>query len=77
MIGADALGKPRTAFRYFDKGDMATIGRHMAVAKVRWPFTARLSGVVLRAIWVLASVVTLKPAICGQFKTGHRDWPKT
>jgi hypothetical protein len=23
------------------------------------------------------SVVTLKPAICGQFKTGHRDWPKT
>jgi hypothetical protein len=24
-----------------------------------------------------ASVVTLKPAICGQFKTGHRDWPKT
>jgi hypothetical protein len=30
--------------------------------------SARLSG---------ASVVTLKPAICGQFKTGHRDWPKT
>ena len=56
MIGADALGKPRTAFRYFDKGDMATIGRHMAVAKVRWPFTARLSGVVLRAIWVLAHI---------------------
>jgi hypothetical protein len=24
-----------------------------------------------------SSVVTLKPAICGQFKTGHRDWPKT
>jgi hypothetical protein len=23
------------------------------------------------------SVVTLKPAICGHFKTGHRDWPKT
>ena len=26
---------------------------------------------------VRPSVVTLKPAICGQFKTGHRDWPKT
>jgi ABC-2 type transport system ATP-binding protein len=26
---------------------------------------------------ILASVVTLKPAICGQFKTGHRGWPKT
>src|SRR5580698_10079722 len=22
-----------------------------------------------------SSVVTLKPAICGHFKTGHRDWP--
>jgi hypothetical protein len=29
------------------------------------------------AILCRASVVTLKPAICGQFKTGHRDWPKT
>jgi Nuclease-related domain len=26
---------------------------------------------------VLSSVVTVKPAICGHFKTGHRDWPKT
>ena len=25
----------------------------------------------------LTSVVTVKPAICGHFKTGHRDWPKT
>jgi hypothetical protein len=24
-----------------------------------------------------ASVITLKPAIRDQFKTGHRDWPKT
>ena len=23
------------------------------------------------------SVITLKPAICDHFKTGHRDWPKT
>ena len=25
----------------------------------------------------LASVITLKPAIRYQFKTGQRDWPKT
>jgi hypothetical protein len=25
----------------------------------------------------LASVVTLKPAIRGHFKTGQRDWPET
>jgi NADH dehydrogenase FAD-containing subunit len=53
MIGADALGKPRTAFCYFDKGDMATIGRHMAVADVRWPFTTRLSGYPAWLTWLL------------------------
>ena len=26
---------------------------------------------------VRPSVVTLKPAIRGHFKTGHRDWPET
>jgi NADH dehydrogenase len=52
MIDADALGKPRTAFRYFDKGDMATIGRHMAVADVRWPFHARLSGYPAWLAWL-------------------------
>jgi hypothetical protein len=30
-----------------------------------------------QSIGVKASVVTLKPAICGHFKTGHSDWPKT
>ncbi|MGA2252714.1 NAD(P)/FAD-dependent oxidoreductase [Terracidiphilus sp.] len=53
MIGADAFGKPRTAFRYFDKGDMATIGRHMAVADVRWPFHARFSGYPAWLAWLL------------------------
>jgi hypothetical protein len=24
-----------------------------------------------------ASVITLKPATCGQFKTGHFAWPET
>jgi predicted helicase len=27
--------------------------------------------------WLSSSVITLKPAIRDQFKTGHRDWPKT
>jgi hypothetical protein len=31
----------------------------------------------LRELSVEASVVTLKPAIGGQFKTGHREKPKT
>ncbi|MGD0156296.1 MAG: NAD(P)/FAD-dependent oxidoreductase [Terracidiphilus sp.] len=44
VIAADLGGKPRPAFRYFDKGDMATIGRMAAVAKVEWPFKAHMSG---------------------------------
>jgi len=44
MLAADLAGKPRPPFRYFDKGDMATIGRMDAVAKVEWPFKAHMSG---------------------------------
>jgi NADH dehydrogenase len=49
MIAADLAGQPRPAFRYFDKGDMATIGRHAAVANVVWPFKAHMSG---RPAWI-------------------------
>ncbi len=45
-------GKPRTTFHYFDKGDMATIGRHAAVANVRWPFKAHWSGTLAWLSWV-------------------------
>jgi NADH dehydrogenase FAD-containing subunit len=44
MIAEDASGNPRTASPYLDKGDMAVIGRHLAVADVRRPFHARWSG---------------------------------
>ena len=44
--------KPRTVFRYFDKGDMATIGRHVAVANVEWPFKAHMSGFPAWFTWV-------------------------
>jgi NADH:ubiquinone reductase (H+-translocating) len=53
MIAEDALRKPRTPFHYFDKGDMATIGRHLAVADVKWPFKARLSGYPAWLTWLL------------------------
>jgi NADH dehydrogenase len=59
MIEEDTLGRPRTAFRYFDKGDMATIGRHRAVADVRWPFTTRLSGYPAWLAWLLIHLFLL------------------
>jgi NADH:ubiquinone reductase (H+-translocating) len=52
MISQDMAGKPRTKFHYFDKGDMATIGRHAAVANVRWPFKAHWSGIMAWLSWV-------------------------
>ncbi len=52
MIAQDMAGKPRTLFHYFDKGDMATIGRHAAVANVRWPFKAHWQGTLAWLSWV-------------------------
>ena len=46
-------------FHYFDKGDMATIGRKAAVAKVVWPFRAHLSGFPAWATWLLVHIFFL------------------
>jgi NADH:ubiquinone reductase (H+-translocating) len=51
-IANDMARKPRTLFHYFDKGDMATIGRHAAVANVRWPFKAHWQGTLAWLSWV-------------------------
>lgn len=59
MIKADLDGKPRPAFRYFDKGDMATIGRRAAIAKVEWPFKAHLSGLPAWATWIAVHIFFL------------------
>jgi NADH:ubiquinone reductase (H+-translocating) len=59
MIAADLAGKPRPAFRYFDKGDMATIGRMDAVAKVEWPFKAHMSGFPAWFTWVTVHIFFL------------------
>ncbi len=59
MISADLEGKQRPAFRYFDKGDMATIGRMAAVAKVEWPFKAHLSGFAAWVTWATVHIFFL------------------
>ena len=59
MIAADLKGKARPAFRYFDKGDMATIGRMDAVAKVEWPFKAHMSGFFAWATWLTVHIFFL------------------
>ncbi len=59
MIKADLAGRPRPAFRYFDKGDMATIGRMAAVAKVEWPFKAHMSGFPAWITWLTVHIFFL------------------
>ena len=59
MVSADLAGKRRPPFRYFDKGDMATIGRMSAVAKVEWPFKAHMSGFPAWFIWVTVHIFFL------------------
>jgi len=59
MIHADLNGRQRPAFRYFDKGDMATIGRNAAIAKVVWPFHAHLSGFPAWITWAVVHIFFL------------------
>ncbi|MGC2637156.1 MAG: NAD(P)/FAD-dependent oxidoreductase [Acidobacteriaceae bacterium] len=59
MIRADLNHHPRPAFRYFDKGDMATIGRMAAVAKVEWPFKALWSGFPAWVAWLVVHIYFL------------------
>jgi NADH:ubiquinone reductase (H+-translocating) len=59
VIHADLEGKQRPRFRYFDKGDMATIGRMAGVAKVEWPFKGHLSGFPAWITWVVVHIFFL------------------
>jgi NADH dehydrogenase len=59
MIAQDMARKPRTPFHYFDKGDMATIGRMAAVARIKWPFKANWSGFPAWITWLTVHIFFL------------------
>jgi NADH dehydrogenase len=61
LVGREAgsEGHDVKGFRYFDKGDMATIGRKAAVAKVVWPFKAHWSGFMAWFAWLTVHVFFL------------------
>jgi NADH dehydrogenase len=52
-------GRMDKPFHYFDKGDMATIGRSAAVANVKWPFKAHLSGFPAWVTWLTVHIFFL------------------
>jgi NADH dehydrogenase len=57
-LGSDGTGKDEI-FRYFDKGDMATIGRKAAVADIKWPFKGRWSGFPAWITWLVVHIFFL------------------
>ncbi len=57
-LGSDGSGVAK-GFRYFDKGDMATIGRKAAVAKIEWPFKAHWSGFPAWVTWLVVHIFFL------------------
>jgi NADH dehydrogenase len=58
-ICGDLGNQPRKAFRYFDKGDMATIGRMRAVANIKWPFRAQCGGFIAWCSWLVIHIFFL------------------
>ena len=59
-IGQMVEGKPSPKpFHYFDKGDMATIGKSAAVANIKWPFTAHWSGFPAWLAWLMVHIFFL------------------
>ena len=59
-IGEAISGKLSSkGFHYFDKGDMATIGRAAAVAKIEWPFKAHWSGFPAWLAWLMVHIFFL------------------
>lgn len=59
-IGEAINGKLHSkGFHYFDKGDMATIGRAAAVAKIEWPFKAHWSGFPAWLAWLMVHIFFL------------------
>src|SRR3984957_9681668 len=82
-LGSDGSGRDEQ-FCYFDKGDMATIGRKAAVAKIEWPFKAHWSGFPAWMTWLVVHIFFLigfrnRLAVLGQwawtyltFKDGAR-----
>jgi NADH dehydrogenase len=56
LVAGDANAN---GFRYFDKGDMATIGKSAAVAKIEWPFKGHWSGFPAWLAWLVVHIFFL------------------
>lgn len=58
-IASDLSQKERRPFIYRDRGDLATIGRARAIANIKWPFQAQLSGNSAWLSWLIIHIFFL------------------
>jgi hypothetical protein len=63
---------PETKLRVLIVGLSLWLFRYLVIEGFEKP-----DSVGIALVDMLASVVTLKAATCGQFKTGHSEWAKT
>jgi NADH:ubiquinone reductase (H+-translocating) len=59
LVTDPAAAAKQKPFHYFDKGDMATIGRKAAVARIAWPFQAHWSGFMAWLTWLVVHIFFL------------------
>ncbi|SEG49957.1 NADH dehydrogenase [Bryocella elongata] len=59
LVSNPAAAQRQKDFHYFDKGDMATIGRKAAVARIAWPFKAHWSGFMAWLTWLTVHIFFL------------------
>ncbi|MEO6804565.1 MAG: NAD(P)/FAD-dependent oxidoreductase [Edaphobacter sp.] len=59
LIAMDHGSGVNEPFHYFDKGDMATIGRKAAVANIQWPFKGHWSGFPAWMTWLTVHIFFL------------------
>jgi NADH dehydrogenase len=59
LVRDPAAAARQKNFHYFDKGDMATIGRKAAVARIVWPFKAHWSGFMAWLTWLVVHIFFL------------------
>ena len=59
LLEKPEVADKQKAFHYFDKGDMATIGRKAAVARIVWPFRAHWSGFMAWLTWLVVHIFFL------------------
>jgi NADH:ubiquinone reductase (H+-translocating) len=57
-VGSDG-SRVDEPFHYFDKGDMATIGRKAAIANIQWPFKGHWSGFPAWMTWLVIHIFFL------------------